>query len=176
MKVTVVSKNIEITEGLRDSIERKISKLEKYFEKEVEAKVTVAVQKNAHIVEVTIPFSGIMLRAEESTDDMYKSVDLVEEKLVRQIRKQKTKLSRKYNKSLRFAEIATDVEDVEETKGKIVRTKSFAVKPMNSEEAVLQMELLGHNFFVYQDTDTNNVSVVYKRKDGNYGLLDPEYK
>lgn len=176
MKVTVVSKNIEITEGLRDGIERKISKLEKYFEKEVEAKVTVAVQKNAHIVEVTIPFSGIMLRAEEATDDMYKSVDLVEEKLVRQIRKQKTKLSRKYNKSLRFAEIATDVEDVEETKGKIVRTKSFAVKPMNSEEAVLQMELLGHSFFVYQDTDTNNVSVVYKRKDGNYGLLDPEYK
>ncbi|MGL4850784.1 MAG: ribosome hibernation-promoting factor, HPF/YfiA family [Clostridium sp.] len=176
MKVTVVSKNIEITEGLRESIEKKISKLEKYFEKEVDAKVTVAVQKNAHIVEVTIPFSGIMLRAEESTDDMYKSIDMVEEKLVRQIRKQKTKLSRNYNKSLRFAEIATDAEPVEETKGKIVRTKSFAVKPMNSEEAVLQMELLGHSFFVYQDTDTNNVSVVYKRKDGNYGLLDPEYK
>ncbi|MGL5415299.1 MAG: ribosome hibernation-promoting factor, HPF/YfiA family [Clostridium sp.] len=176
MKVTVVSKNIEITEGLRESIEKKISKLDKYFEKEVDAKVTVAVQKNAQIVEVTIPFSGIMLRAEESTDDMYKSIDMVEEKLVRQIRKQKTKLSRKYNKSLRFAEIATDVEPVEETKGKIVRTKSFAVKPMNSEEAVLQMELLGHSFFVYQDTDTNNVSVVYKRKDGNYGLLDPEYK
>ncbi|MGV3026323.1 ribosome hibernation-promoting factor, HPF/YfiA family [Clostridium thermobutyricum] len=176
MKVTVMSKNIEITPALREVIEKKISKLDKYFEKEVDAKVTISVQKNRHIVEVTIPFSGIMLRAEEATEDMYKSIDMVEEKLVRQIRKQKTKLSRKYNQSLRFAEIATDLEEVEETKGKIVRTKTFAVKPMNSEEAVLQMELLGHNFFVYQDTDTNNISVLYKRKDGNYGLLDPEYK
>jgi putative sigma-54 modulation protein len=176
MKVTVMSKNIEITPALREMIEKKISKLDKYFEKEVDAKVTISVQKNRHIVEVTIPFSGIMLRAEEATEDMYKSIDMVEEKLVRQIRKQKTKLSRKYNQSLRFAEIATDLEEVEETKGKIVRTKTFAVKPMSSEEAVLQMELLGHNFFVYQDTDTNNISVLYKRKDGNYGLLDPEYK
>ena len=176
MKVTVMSKNIEITPALRAMIEKKISKLDKYFEKEVDAKVTISVQKSRHIVEVTIPFSGIMLRAEEATEDMYKSIDMVEEKLVRQIRKQKTKLSRKYNQSLRFAEIATDLEEVEETKGKIVRTKTFAVKPMNSEEAVLQMELLGHNFFVYQDTDTNNISVLYKRKDGNYGLLDPEYK
>ena len=176
MKVTVMSKNIEITPALREMIEKKISKLDKYFEKEVDAKVTISVQKSRHIVEVTIPFSGIMLRAEEATEDMYKSIDMVEEKLVRQIRKQKTKLSRKYNQSLRFAEIATDLEEVEETKGKIVRTKTFAVKPMNSEEAVLQMELLGHNFFVYQDTDTNNISVLYKRKDGNYGLLDPEYK
>ena len=176
MKVTVMSKNIEITPALREVIEKKISKLDKYFEKEVDAKVTISVQKNRHIVEVTIPFSGIMLRAEEATEDMYKSIDMVEEKLVRQIRKQKTKLSRKYNQSLRFAEIATDLEEVEETKGKIVRTKTFAVKPMSSEEAVLQMELLGHNFFVYQDTDTNNISVLYKRKDGNYGLLDPEYK
>ncbi|WP_195971565.1 ribosome hibernation-promoting factor, HPF/YfiA family [Clostridium thermobutyricum] len=176
MKVTVMSKNIEITPALREMIEKKISKLDKYFEKEVDAKVTISVQKSRHIVEVTIPFSGIMLRAEEATEDMYKSIDMVEEKLVRQIRKQKTKLSRKYNQSLRFAEIATDLEEVEETKGKIVRTKTFAVKPMSSEEAVLQMELLGHNFFVYQDTDTNNISVLYKRKDGNYGLLDPEYK
>lgn len=176
MKVTVMSKNIEITPALREMIEKKISKLDKYFEKEVYAKVTISVQKSRHIVEVTIPFSGIMLRAEEATEDMYKSIDMVEEKLVRQIRKQKTKLSRKYNQSLRFAEIATDLEEVEETKGKIVRTKTFAVKPMSSEEAVLQMELLGHNFFVYQDTDTNNISVLYKRKDGNYGLLDPEYK
>lgn len=176
MKVTVMSKNIEITPALREMIEKKISKLDKYFEKEVDAKVTISVQKSRHIVEVTIPFSGIMLRAEEATEDMYKSIDMVEEKLVRQIRKQKTKLSRKYNQSLRFAEIATDLEEVEETKGKIVRTKIFAVKPMSSEEAVLQMELLGHNFFVYQDTDTNNISVLYKRKDGNYGLLDPEYK
>ena len=176
MKVTVMSKNIEITPALREMIEKKISKLDKYFEKEVDAKVTISVQKSRHIVEVTIPFSGIMLRAEEATEDMYKSIDMVEEKLVRQIRKQKTKLSRKYNQSIRFEEIATDLEEVEETKGKIVRTKTFAVKPMSSEEAVLQMELLGHNFFVYQDTDTNNISVLYKRKDGNYGLLDPEYK
>ena len=176
MKVTVIAKNIQLTPALKKMVEKKISKLDKYFEPSIEAKATLSVQKNRQIVEVTIPFNGVILRCEECTEDMYKSIDMVEEKLVRQIRKQKTKLSRKYNQSLRFAEIATDLEEVEETKGKIVRTKTFAVKPMNSEEAVLQMELLGHNFFVYQDTDTNNISVLYKRKDGNYGLLDPEYK
>lgn len=131
-------------------------------------------QKNRHKVEVVIPFNGVLLRAEEITDDMYKSIDRVEEKLERQIRKQKTKLSKRINNQLKFSEIATDNFD-EDYEGELVKTKKFAVKPMNVDEAILQMELIGHNFFVYKDADTNNVSVLYKRKDGNYGLLEPEY-
>ncbi len=174
MKVTVVTKNIELTPALKDMVEKKVSKLDKYFESNVNAKATLSVQKNRHRVEIAIPFNGILLRAEEITDDMYKSIDKVEEKLERQIRKQRTKLSRKMNDSLRFAEIATDrFED--EHEGEVVKTKRFAVKPMNVDEAILQMELIGHNFFVYKDADTNNISVLYKRKDGDYGLLEPEY-
>ena len=170
MKVTVIAKNIELTPALKEMVEKKISKLEKYFGPNVEARATLSVQKNRQRVEVTIPFNGVILRGEEVTDDMYKSIDLVEEKLVRQIRKQRTKLSRK-NNSVEFKN-----EDTDEDTSRIVKTKSFNVKPMSADEAVLQMELLGHSFFVYQDADTNNVSVVYKRKDGNYGLIEPEYK
>ena len=180
MKVTVIAKNIELTPSLKEMVERKISKLEKYFGPDVEARATLSVQKNRQRVEVTIPFNGVILRGEEVTDDMYKSIDLVEEKLVRQIRKQRTKLSRKNNSgSLRYPEFNSlefKNEDTDEDTSRIVKTKSFNVKPMSADEAVLQMELLGHSFFVYQDADTNNVSVVYKRKDGNYGLIEPEYK
>lgn len=180
MKVTVIAKNIELTPALKEMVEKKISKLEKYFGPNVEARATLSVQKNRQRVEVTIPFNGVILRGEEVTDDMYKSIDLVEEKLVRQIRKQRTKLSRKNNSgSLRYPEFNSlefKNEDTDEDTSRIVKTKSFNVKPMSADEAVLQMELLGHSFFVYKDADTNNVSVVYKRKDGNYGLIEPEYK
>ena len=180
MKVTVIAKNIELTPALKEMVDKKISKLEKYFGPNVEARATLSVQKNRQRVEVTIPFNGVILRGEEVTDDMYKSIDLVEEKLVRQIRKQRTKLSRKNNSgSLRYPEFNSlefKNEDTDEDTSRIVKTKSFNVKPMSADEAVLQMELLGHSFFVYQDADTNNVSVVYKRKDGNYGLIEPEYK
>ena len=180
MKVTVIAKNIELTPALKEMVEKKISKLEKYFGPNVEARATLSVQKNRQRVEVTIPFNGVILRGEEVTDDMYKSIDLVEEKLVRQIRKQRTKLSRKNNSgSLRYPEFNSlefKNEDTDEDTSRIVKTKSFNVKPMSADEAVLEMELLGHSFFVYQDADTNNVSVVYKRKDGNYGLIEPEYK
>lgn len=174
MKVTLITKNIELTPALKDMVEKKVSKLDKYFEGNVEAKATLTVQKNRHKVEVVIPFNGVLLRAEEITDDMYKSIDRVEEKLERQIRKQKTKLSKRINNQLKFSEIATDNFD-EDYEGELVKTKKFTVKPMNVDEAILQMELIGHNFFVYKDADTNNVSVLYKRKDGNYGLLEPEY-
>lgn len=179
MKLQVVAKNIEVTPALKEMVEKKISKLDKYFGPNIEAKATLSVQKNSHKVEVTIPFNGVVLRVEESTDDMYKSIDLVEEKLQRQIRKQKTKLARRNSGgSLRFPDFyASEVSDKEpenDDKHKIVKTKSFNVKPMSKEEAVLQMELVGHTFFVYQDAKTNNVNVVYKRKDGNYGLIEPE--
>ena len=180
MKVTVIAKNIELTPALKEMVEKKISKLEKYFGPNVEARATLSAQKNRQRVEETIPFNGVLLRGEEVTDDMNKSIDLVEEQLVRQIRKQRTKLSRKNNSgSLRYPEFNSlefKNEDTDEDTSRIVKTKSFNVKPMSADEAVLQMELLGHSFFVYQDADTNNVSVVYKRKDGNYGLIEPEYK
>lgn len=175
MKVTVIAKNIELTQALKEIVQKKISKLEKYFEVEVEAKATLSVQKNRQIIEVTIPFNGAILRSEESTDDMYKSIDLVEDKLERQIRKQKTRLSRKNNGSLKFAALNDiKVESNEDDEGSLVKVKKFGVKPMDSEEAILQMDLLGHNFFVYQDSESSKVNVVYKRKDGNYGLLEPE--
>ena len=174
MKVTVIAKNIELTPAIKDMVEKKISKLDKYFDPNVEAKATLSVQKNRQIIEVTIPFNGVILRGEEGTEDLYKSIDLVEEKLERQIRKQKTKLSRRNSTgSLRYPDfnsIDTNEEEDEED-SKVVKTKSFDVKPMSSEEAILQMELLGHNFFVYQDWKTSKVNVVYKRKDGNYGLI-----
>ena len=176
MKVTVIAKNMELTDALKEIVQKKISKLEKYFEVNVEAKATLNVQKNRQIIEVTIPFNGVILRGEEATSDMYKSLDLVGDKLERQIRKQKTRLSRKHGGSLRFGEINNiDLKSEQEEEGKLVKVKKFGVKPMNSEEAILQMDLLGHNFFVYQDADSNKVNVIYKRKDGDYGLLEPEF-
>ncbi|MEG0297052.1 MAG: ribosome-associated translation inhibitor RaiA [Clostridium sp.] len=179
MKITVVGKNIELTPALKEMIQKKISKLDRYFEQDVEARATLSVQRNRQIIEVTIPFNGVILRVEEATDDMYKSIDLVEVKLERQIRKQRTKLTRKNNESLRYSAInqmAFASESIEEEDdAKIVKTKNFIVKPMHEEEAILQMELIGHNFFVYQDANTNKINVMYKRKDGNYGLLEPYY-
>ncbi|MBK1811411.1 ribosome-associated translation inhibitor RaiA [Clostridium sp. YIM B02505] len=179
MKVTVLAKNIVLTDPLKEAVERKISKLEKYFTPNVEAKATLSVQKNRQIIEVTIPFNGAILRGEEATDDMYKSIDLVQEKIERQIRKQKTKLSRRYNnaESVRYINFDNVPNvDPEDDEAQIVKTKRFGIKPMGAEEAVLQMELIGHNFFVFQDADTNQVNVVYKRRDGNYGLIEPEYE
>ena len=176
MNVTVIAKNIELTPALKESVEKKISKLSRYFESDVEARATLNVQKNRQIVEVTIPFNGVILRGEESTDDMYKSIDLVEDKLERQIRKQKTKLSRRNSGgSLRFPSFNSDeIKDEHEDEAKIVKTKSFNVKPMSADEAILQMELLGHSFFVYEDADTSKVNVMYKRRDGDYGLIEQE--
>lgn len=176
MKVTVIAKNIQLTNALKEAVEKKISKLSKYFNSDVEAKATLSVQKNRQKIEVTIPFNGVILRGEEVTEDMYKSIDLIEEKLERQIRKQKTKLARRQSgDSLRFSAIESLNGDYEDEEGKIVKTKKFAIKPMNEEEALLQMELLGHSFFVFSNAETGDVNVLYKRKDGNYGLIEPEY-
>ena len=174
MRVTVIGKNIDVTPALREIVEKKISKLDRYFKPNVAARATLTVQKNSQIFEVTIPFNGVILRCEESTDDMYKSIDLVQAKLERQIRKQRTKLQWRSNESLRFSnfdEVALEDDD----QGEIVKVKKFNIKPMSTEEAILQMELVEHNFFVFKDSDTDNVNVIYKRKDGNYGLLEPDY-
>ena len=175
MRVTVIGKNINVTPALKEIVERKISKLDRYFEPDVSSRATLTVQKNSQIFEVTIPFNGVVLRCEESTDDMYKSIDLVENKLERQIRKQRTKLQRRNNESLRFGNFDEVASEEDDNEGEIVKVKRFNIKPMSTEEAILQMELVQHNFFVFKDCDTENINVIYKRKDGNYGLLEPDY-
>ena len=175
MKIKIVAKNIELTQGLKEAVEKKLSRLEKYFVPEVVAHVTLSVQKKRQIVEVTIPFNGVVLRGQEDLEDMYASIDLVIDKLEGQIRKQKTKLQRRQvGDSLRYQYI-DDLKECGDDEPKIVKTKRFSIKPMSTDEAILEMELIGHNFFVFEDADNNDICVVYKRKDGNYGLIEPEY-
>jgi putative sigma-54 modulation protein len=179
MKTYIYARNINLTEGLKEAIENKLSRLDKYFTQSVEARATLSVTKLDQTFEVTIPFGNILIRAEESSDDMYKSIDLVQDKLERQIRKYKSKIERKAgDSSVRFEDSAFSkaqdaLNEEEDDSPKIVRTKKIPMKPMNKEEAVLQMELLGHNFFVFEDEE-GEMGVVYKRKDGNYGLLEKE--
>ncbi|SES86005.1 SSU ribosomal protein S30P/sigma 54 modulation protein [Natronincola peptidivorans] len=178
MKVIVSGKNLEVTEALKETVESKISKLDKYFNEGAEAQATLTVEKSRQIIEVTIPINGTILRAEESTHDMYTSIDKVVDKLIRQLSKHKTKMERnRINnyETIRFENIQIFEDDKEDSEPKIVKTKRFALKPMHSEEAVLQMELIGHNFFVFANAETDEVNVVYKRKDGNYGLIEPEF-
>ncbi|MBS4538128.1 ribosome-associated translation inhibitor RaiA [Clostridium sp. D2Q-11] len=178
MDIIISGKNMQVTEGLRDAVDRKIERLEKYFHKDARVDVTMTVEKNRQIIEVNVPFSGTIIRAEEDTNDMYTSIDKVIDILERQIRKHKTKLEkRKHNgRTIRFENIP-DYRDIaaDTNEPSIVKTKRFAMKPMDEEEAILQMELLGHNFFVYKDANTNETNVVYRRKDGNYGLIEPEF-
>ena len=175
MRIITSGKNMEVTDALKDTIERKLGKLGKFFQKDTEAQVTLNVEKYRHIIEVTIPFNGVLIRAEECTADMYTSIDKAVVKLERQINKHKTKLERRFRGSkMIFDNI--EVSGREDLDGpKVVRTKRFAMKPMPIEEAILQMELLGHNFFVFSNGDTEEVNVVYKRKDGNYGLIEPMF-
>ena len=178
MRMNYTGKNMEVTDALRSVTEKKLSKLEKYFESDISANVTFSTEKNRKIIEVTINLPGMILRAEESTDDMHASIDKTVDILERQIRKHKAKLQKRYRNSetIRFDNIPslTKEEEKKEDKPKLVRVKRFDLKPMSSEEAILQMELLRHNFFVFLDAGTEGVSVVYKRKDGNYGIIEPE--
>ncbi|WP_408955710.1 ribosome hibernation-promoting factor, HPF/YfiA family [Natroniella sp. ANB-PHB2] len=180
MKFMVRGKNIEITDALRNYAREKIGKLKKYFDEDVviECQVSLEVDKERHIVEATIFADGLILRGEEETGDMYASIDGVIEKLERQVRKYKTRISNKLRREkLDFKEqlgknVMQDEED-EDLAAKIVKTKSFAIKPMPVEEAVMQMDLLDHDFFVFSNANTEEVNVVYKRNDGNYGLIEP---
>ncbi|GAA0368191.1 ribosome hibernation-promoting factor, HPF/YfiA family [Bacillus horti] len=181
MNFNVRGDNIEVTPALKDYVEKKIGRLDRYFSTEFtsDINVTLKVIKDLHKVEVTIPMPKLLLRAEESNTDMYAAIDVVVEKLERQIRKHKTKVNRKLRNDdsvkYMFADTVQNGEAVEEEDEiEIVRTKRFDLKPMNAEEAVLQMDLLGHNFFVFNDAEGDIVSVVYKRKDGRYGLIQPE--
>ena len=173
MKYNIRGDKMVITDAIKDYAESKLGKLEKYFkDDDVTANVLTRVRGNSQIVEVTIPTSKFVLRSEEEHDDLYAAIDLVSDKLERQIRKNKTRLNRNVKENTKEFNFDYVLDDEEESKETIVRRKNIEMKPMDEEEAILEMELLGHSFFVYKDMDTNNVCVLYKRKDGDYGLIE----
>jgi len=175
MKYIITGRNIEITEGLKTTVHDKIGKLEKYFSKTTEIHVTLSVEKDRQKIEVTIPVKGNIIRAEQTSSDMYVSIDLVEEVIERQLKKYKNKIVDKRHAADHFSAEFIEKDYDEDDSVRIVKTKRFAVKPMDAEEACIQMELLGHNFFVFRDATTDEVNVVYKRKGNTYGLIEPEY-
>ena len=173
MRIIITGRNIEVTEGLKSAVEERLSKLEKYFTKDVDVNVTLSVEKERKKIEVTIPMKGTIIRSEQVSNDMYVSIDLVEEVIERQLKKYKNKIvDRKqggYGFKQEFLEKEYDDEEVN-----IIKTKKFEIKPMYPEDACIQMELLGHSFFVFMNAETEEISVVYKRKDGKYGMIEPE--
>ncbi len=175
MRYTITGRNIEVTPGLREAIEEKIGKLARYFNPDTEVIVTLSVQKDKQKIEVTIPVKGNIIRAEESSSDMYVSIDLVEEIIERQIKKYKNKLIDKKQSAQAFSELFLSEEYEADDEIQIVKTKRFGMKPMDPEEACIQMELLGHSFYVFLNADTEEVNVVYKRKGNTYGLIEPEF-
>lgn len=174
MQYIISGRNIDVTEGLKSAIYEKIGKLERYFTPETEVHVTLSVEKERQKIEITIPMKGNIVRAEQVSSDMYVSIDLVEEIIERQLRKYKNKLvdQKQTAESLSKAFIEEDAGEDDEIK--IIRSKRFAIKPMDPEEACLQMDLLGHNFYVFRNAATDEVNVVYKRKGNTFGLIEPE--
>ena len=175
MRFIISGKNIEVTSGLKSTIEQKLGKLERYFTPTTEVIVTLSVEKERQKIEVTIPMKGTIIRSEQVSDDMYVSIDLVEEVIERQLRKYKKKIIDKHQEGGNLQPYFMEVEEVDDDDVKIVRTKRFGMKPMFPEDACIQMELLGHNFFVFRNAETDDVNVVYKRKNGSYGLIEPEF-
>lgn len=170
MRFNIRGEKLEVTDAIKNYVEKRIGKLDKYFHNsdEVVASILVKTQGISQKVEVTIPLKEIILRAEDSEKDLYAAIDLVVEKLERQIRKNKTRISRKKNKEIYI----NDVDEKEETNEVIVKRKNIDLKPMSEEEAILQMNLLGHEFFVFENSDTNSNCVLYRRKDNNYGIIE----
>ena len=182
LNFNIRGENIEVTPAIREYVETKVEKVERYFSEGVDA--------NAHVnlkvyndkqtkVEVTIPMKNVTLRAEERHDDMYAAVDLIVDKLERQIRKYKTKVNRKFREregaGLHFANVSlneAEAESTTEEEYQVVRTKQFDLKPMDQEEAILQMNMLGHDFYIYTDAESDGTNIVYKRRDGKYGLIE----
>lgn len=184
MKFIISGKNIDVTPGLKDTIEQKLGKLERYFTPETEIIVTLSVEKERQTIEVTIPVKGHIIRSEQTSNDMYVSIDLVEEIIQRQLRKYKNKLVAKSqghptavspgnNFKKEFFESDEKIDTDDEVR--IIRTKRFGIKPMYAEDACIQMDLVGHSFFVFSNAETDEVNVVYKRKDGSFGLIEPEF-
>jgi putative sigma-54 modulation protein len=176
MRITITGRNIEVTEGLRAAIEDKLSKLEKYFTSDTDVIVTLSVEKERQKIEVTIPMKGNIIRSEQVSNDMYVSIDLVEEVIERQLKKYKNRIvDKKQGSASYFKQEYIDKDFEGDDEVEIIRTKRFGIKPMYPEDACVQMELLGHTFFVFMNAETDEVNVVYKRKGGTYGLIEPEF-
>ncbi|WP_163539833.1 ribosome-associated translation inhibitor RaiA [Gracilibacillus sp. YIM 98692] len=186
MKYNIRGENVEVTNAIKEYVERKIGKLERYFDTPPtsDVNVNISVYNDEQQIEVTIPMTNLLLRAEEQHLDLYAAIDLVVDKLERQIRKHKTKVNRKFRQQggapkhvfaemEREAVLLKEQEEYDDDEIEIVRTKRFDLKPMDSEEAVLQMDMLGHAFFVFENSDTGTTNVVYRRRDGRYGLIEP---
>ena len=175
MRFIITGRNIDVTEGLRSAVEEKLGKLDRFFAPETEVNVTLSVEKERQKIEVTIPVKGNIIRSEQVSSDMYVSIDLVEEVIERQLKKYKNKIIQsKQAAGNVFTQDYIDKDYEEEAEVKIVRSKRFGIKPMDPEEACIQMELLGHNFYVFSNSETGEVNVVYKRKGNTYGLIEPE--
>ena len=175
MRITITGRNIDITDGLKSAVEEKLSKLEKYFTPDTDVFVTLSVEKERQKIEVTIPVKGNIIRSEQVSNDMYVSIDLVEEVIERQLKKYKNKLVSKQQNAASFRKEFIEKEVNADDEIQIIRTKRFGMKPMYPEDACVQMELLGHNFFVFRNAETEEVNVVYKRKGNTYGLIEPEF-
>ena len=173
MKFIIIGRNIDVTEGLKSAVQEKLGKLERYFTPETEIHVTLSVEKDRQKIEVTIPVKGNIIRSEQVSSDMYVSIDLVEEVIERQLRKYKTKIVNQQQAGGNFQKEFVEDEFLEDEEVKIIRTKKFGIKPMYPEDACVQMELLGHSFYVFRNAETDEVNVVYKRKGNTYGLIEP---
>lgn len=182
VRVTVKGKNIQVTPALRDYAEKRVAKLSKYFQwrQDVQVEVMLSVERDTQIAEITYHLGGLLMRGESRSKDMYASIDDASDKIERQVRKYKNKIQQREHETLRMSNSAVqaeaagaDVQAEDESRPRVVRTKRFAIKPMDIEEAIMQMELLGHDFFVFANANTDEVNVLYKRKDGNYGLIEP---
>lgn len=175
MRITISGRNIELTDGLKAAVEDKIGKLEKYFTPDTDVFVTLSVEKERQKIEVTIPVPGHIIRSEQVSNDMYVSIDLVEEIIERQLKKYKNKIITKQQSNSNFRKEYIEKEVEADDEIKIIRTKKFDMKPMYPEDACVEMELLGHDFYVFINAETEDVNVVYKRKGNTYGLIEPEY-
>ena len=175
MKFIISGKNIPVSDGLRTAVDEKLGKLERYFTADTEVIVTLSMEKERQKIEVTIPVKGSIIRSEQTSNDMYVSIDLVEEVIERQLRRYKNKIIDRKQSGGNFQQAFIDNEYEESEDVKIIRSKKFDIKPMYPEDACVQMELLGHNFFVFNNAETDQINVVYKRKGNTYGLIEPEY-
>ena len=172
MKTTIVARKMDLTDGMKEYVEKKLAKLDKFFDDDTEAKITMSVEKSRQKIEATIFSHNTIFRVEQITSDMYVTMDKIIDDMERQIRKHKTRLEKRLKKDA-FADMGVyDVPVDEEKEFNIIKTKSLTTKPMSNEEAILQMNLLGHSFFVFKNSENEQNNIVYKRKDGNYGIIE----
>ena len=172
MKTTIVARKMDLTDGMKEYVEKKLAKLDKFFDDDTEAKITMSVEKSRQKIEATIFSHNTIFRVEQITSDMYVTMDKIIDDMERQIRKHKTRLEKRLKKDA-FTDMGVyDVPVDEEKEFNIIKTKSLTTKPMSNEEAILQMNLLGHSFFVFKNSENEQNNIVYKRKDGNYGIIE----